>query len=189
MLYYKKIDDSLKRSDMQHECVISLLKEAVLNEYGICVSESDIFRTEYGKPYFPPETGIHFSLSHCSGLAVCLLSDKPCGADAEPVRDYRERVASRICSQNERSLLRAAQGDERDRIFTSLWTLKEAYAKADGRGISVMSGAEFYFDNGNICSSAPYCFKQFSLTDGGYIISVCLSLNSTDNDSIDLKML
>ena len=184
MLYYKKIDDSLNRSNIQHECVISLLKEAVLTEYGLRVSKSDILRTEYGKPYFPAETGIHFSLSHCSGLVVCLLSDKPCGADAEPVRDYRERVAARICSQDEKALLIAAEGDEKDRLFTSLWTLKEAYAKADGRGISVMSRAEFSFDNGNICSSVPYCFKQFSLADEGYIISICLSPDSTDKISL-----
>lgn len=183
------IDDSLKRSVIQHTCVISLLKEAVMAEYGVHISESDILRTEHGKPYFSPEKGIHFSLSHCSGLAVCLLSDKSCGADAEPVRDYRERVAARICSHNEMSLITAAEGDKRDRLFTSLWTLKEAYAKADGRGISVMSRAEFSFDNGDISSSAPYSFKQFFLPEGGYIISVCLSPDSGETDNLTLKML
>ncbi len=179
MLFYKTMDDRLNRRSVQHDCGIYLLKRAVMKSYGICVSEADIKRTEQGKPYFSPENGVHFSISHCRGLAVCLLSDKPCGVDCEPVRRYSKTVASRVCSSAEAELLCRAEGEERDVVFTSLWTLKEAYAKADGNGISVMRRAEFCRKDGVICANVPYNFEQLSLLEGKYIVSLCLSPGST----------
>lgn len=171
MLYIKRIDDNADRREVQHKAGIELLCQGVMQEYGICVCEDDISRTELGKPYFLEYPNIFFSISHCDGLAVCLISGCNCGADAEKIRPARDNVARRIFSEREASVYAGKQGSDKDFYFTSLWTLKEAYSKADGRGISVMKNADFCGENGINDHVNGYCFRQFS--DGEYIISLC----------------
>ncbi len=174
MLYYEYIDDTENTRSVQHNAGIALLKRGVMAEYGIDADESGIYRGEYGKPYFRSYPDIYFSISHCSGLAVCYISDRPCGADAENIRSSRDNVARRIFSVEELEAYNSKSGTDRDIFFTSLWTLKEAYAKTDGRGISAMKEISFDFCGSEIRSSLDgYRFSQRTVGGGEYIISVC----------------
>jgi len=90
-----------------------------------------------GKPY-SLNADIHFNLSHAGDLAVCAIADRPLGVDVEPVRpipDWRD-IASMVFSRQERHALELSAADQRDALFFSLWTRKEALAKASGEGIS-----------------------------------------------------
>lgn len=172
MLYTRFIDDSSDKRAIQHNAGIGLLQKGMKEEYGLEISEKDIIRSDFGKPFFKNYPHIFFSISHCEGLAVCLISNSNCGVDAERIRPVRDGVVRRVFSQDEKEWLYSRQGNERDIFFTSLWTLKEAFAKTDGRGISVMGNIGFFGDGKTICSSAEgYFFRQFF--DGKYIISVC----------------
>ena len=142
MLYCKRIDDSHDRRAVQHSEGISLLINAVRSEYGIMITESDISYGKLGKPYLPEYPRIFFSIAHCSGLAVCLVSDKVCGVDAEALRKVSAGSVKRVFSQAEEKLISSAPESDRDIIFTTLWTLKEAYSKADGSAIT-MEGRYF----------------------------------------------
>lgn len=176
MLYITKIDDSHDRRAVQHNAGISLLIKAVEHEYGTVISPNDIAYGSYGKPYLPCHPEICFNIAHCSGLAVCLISDKPCGVDAEKLRPISSGAFKRVFSPAESELIYSAPESSRDSIFTSLWTLKEAYAKADGRGLAAMSEAEFSFDGDNVISNTSLFFKRFFHED--HIISVCCSQTS-----------
>lgn len=172
MLRFIKTDDSLCRTD-QHNAAYSLLYDGIWQEYGVRISEKDIARGELGKPYLKCYPHIHFSISHCSGLAACLIADVPCGVDCEPVRNARDTVAQRVFSQSEFNRYMSLTERERDIYFTALWTLKEAYAKADGRGISVMKQGESEIRDGVFSSvSGMYC-RTF--TDDEFILSVCVA--------------
>ena len=89
-------------------------------------------RAPGGKPYFPDRPGLCFSLSHSGPWALCALGDGPVGADVEAVRPRREALL-RALSAQELAWFRGRGSRWED--FYTLWTLKEALAKQDGRGL------------------------------------------------------
>jgi 4'-phosphopantetheinyl transferase len=83
---------------------------------------------------------LRFNLSHTHGLVACALSfEHDVGVDVEHV-DRRvgiAEVAPRVFSPREREGLDAQETDALRRArFFELWTLKEAYIKAIGKGLS-----------------------------------------------------
>lgn len=102
-------------------------------------------RTDRQKPYIRPQMDdvppMRFSLSHTRGLAACALSrTTQIGLDAE--RDSRtldvDELATRVCSADETAQLDEVLASTRAARFLDLWTLKEAYVK--GRGIGITDG-------------------------------------------------
>ena len=86
---------------------------------------------EYGQPFVPGAPC--FSLSHCKeGIAVA-ADDQPIGIDIEGIRHADDALIERTMNEAEQAIIRAA--DELDRVFTRLWTQKEAVLKCLGTGI------------------------------------------------------
>lgn len=158
----------------QHSHAHKLLREC-LKPYKIDYSEDMINRMEYGKPELIWHDDIHFNLSHADGIAACIVSEKECGIDCENVREYRPRVAQRVFTAKELDLFNAVDENDRDLLFFRLWTLKEAFVKAVGKGISYpMNTVGFSFENNQInCTEQGYRFRQFIIRGGKYIVSVC----------------
>lgn len=80
-----------------------------------------------------------FNLSHTHGLVACAIAPGvDVGIDVEGVDRQvgAEEVATRFFSPGERADLARCPADERARRFFELWTLKEAYIKAIGKGLS-----------------------------------------------------
>ena len=90
---------------------------------------------EHGKPFIHHTPyAIHFSISHCkTGIAVA-VDDAPIGIDMESIRHADEGLIQRTMNKEERQLIANANANA-DRIFTRLWTQKEAVVKALGTGI------------------------------------------------------
>ncbi len=79
-----------------------------------------------GKPSL--DLPLHFCLSHCTGLILCVLSTAgPVGVDAEPLGHLNALPVRLYFSPQER----AWAGDDPDRLL-NLWTRKEAIVKAGG---------------------------------------------------------
>jgi 4'-phosphopantetheinyl transferase len=101
--------------------------------------------TEYGRPEvsaptMPAAPRLRFNLSHTDGLIICaIVSEQDLGVDVEDVRrrtQFRE-IAHRFFSAAEvEALLSLPPAQQRMRFF-QLWTLKEAYIKAQGIGLSL----------------------------------------------------
>ncbi len=95
---------------------------------------------DYGKPAINPDCGFRFNLSRRAGLAVCLVAQEvEVGVDAEALARGVEilAIADRIFSPKEiEQLEEASEYQKPDRALT-LWTLKEAYTKACGLGLSL----------------------------------------------------
>ncbi|MBK7582987.1 MAG: 4'-phosphopantetheinyl transferase superfamily protein [Myxococcales bacterium] len=93
----------------------------------------------YGRPEVS-DRSLRFSLSHAPGLVGCLVSaTADCGFDIEDttrVDDLLE-VARSVFAADECRLLESMPGAERRRRFFEIWTLKEAYVKARGMGLSL----------------------------------------------------
>ncbi|MEN8140711.1 MAG: 4'-phosphopantetheinyl transferase superfamily protein, partial [Thermodesulfobacteriota bacterium] len=97
----------------------------------------------HGKPrLICPESGpdIHFSLSHCrqlNGLAIRL--DQPLGLDIEDVdgRLDHQGLARRCFAPEETHQLATCPTPDKAAWFCRFWTLKEAFIKACGLGLSL----------------------------------------------------
>jgi len=86
---------------------------------------------EHGKPEW--DNGPFFSISHCkTGIAVA-VHDQPVGIDIETIRPVSEDLVLRTMNENEQKLIRESEHPER--VFTRLWTQKEAVVKCIGTGI------------------------------------------------------
>lgn len=80
--------------------------------------------------------GWHLSLSHSGGLSGCAVSGQPgIGLDLEPLdrHPHWQKVVRRWFTPDEQAWLLANNSHE---DFLRVWTLKEAWLKATGRGIA-----------------------------------------------------
>jgi 4'-phosphopantetheinyl transferase len=88
---------------------------------------------------------MHCSLTHTRGLAVCAIAASGVGVDAEYLdtqRDYTA-VADSYFSPDERRMLESASPDRRTELFFTLWTLKEAFAKATRTELESLGACSF----------------------------------------------
>lgn len=95
----------------------------------------------YGKPFIEENdavTPLYFNLSHTEGLVACLVSTNGnVGVDVEIIsnRETILEIAPTVFTPNELNALSA--GEDRILYFYRLWTLKEAYIKYMGKGLSI----------------------------------------------------
>ena len=87
---------------------------------------------KYGKPYLPgfPE----FSISHCKTAIAVAVDEEPIGIDVESIRHADDALLAHTMNKEEIEQIR--QAEVPDRMFTQLWTQKEAYLKCLGTGIT-----------------------------------------------------
>lgn len=108
----------------------------------------------YGKPYFEGLENASFNLSHSGYMVACALNSAPHGEIAEQVgvdiervcldTVRAERVAERYFNEAEKALLAPLLGDDEAfcRLFTRIWTKKEAILKYLGVGLTRISMAD-----------------------------------------------
>lgn len=117
----------------------ALLRCALSRYANVSVQDLLFARSEHGKPFLSDsDSSIYFNLSHCDDLAVLAVSARgELGVDIEIAgeRDYL-KIAKRYFHVDEIQALSACSETERKNLFYKLWTLKEAFFKATGGGIS-----------------------------------------------------
>jgi 4'-phosphopantetheinyl transferase len=94
----------------------------------------------YGRPELPPPwRRLRFNLSHTEGLVACIAClDFDCGIDVERARGPQSPAFIRhVLAPAEQRAVLAAPEAARSRLFQRYWTLKEAYVKARGTGLSL----------------------------------------------------
>jgi 4'-phosphopantetheinyl transferase len=140
----------------------ALTRVALSHAYSLPPQSWRFSRNEYGKPSPIPECGLRFNQSNSVELAVCLLAlPRPAagaaaaevGVDVESFSRAEEIVplAPRVFSAAECAQLDALPANELPDRALSLWTLKEAYIKARGMGLSLpLQGISFLFETANM---------------------------------------
>lgn len=175
----------------QHSHAHRLLSQC-LKEHGIdyAVGVTPVSLGKHGKPYLTERPELHYNISHAEGIAVAMVSRHECGIDCEPIRRYNPRVMNRVFSIAEREAVEAAPEAERELMFFRLWTLKEAYVKAIGKGLSFpFKEAAFAFEQDRIVADLKgCCFAQY-IIDGKFSVSVCEFAECCESHrSFDLQM-
>lgn len=111
-----------------------LLKEGLLQEYGIA-GNPEFSYGKNGKPFLRDYPDIHFNLSHCRKGILCVIDDREVGCDMEEIPASVDDALWECChSEAEKRQIMAAPDPMAG--FTKLWTMKEAYLKYTGEGIS-----------------------------------------------------
>ena len=83
--------------------------------------------------------GLRFNVTHAGGFAlIALARDREVGVDLEWIRpDFDYPPVATWFTPGEQQALAATVAERRRTAFYAMWTLKEAYAKALGRGLSL----------------------------------------------------
>ena len=86
-----------------------------------------------GKPYLADKPGTFFSITHSDKWVFLAVSDGEIGIDAQASRKVCPRLAARSTSPEELAWVK----EDTEPHFTRLWTMKEAYLKYTGSGLTV----------------------------------------------------
>lgn len=92
----------------------------------------------YGKPRLSGVSNYHFNVSHSGDWVVCLVDSDPVGVDVERVQAFEDGIARSFFAEDEyRFVLNGAQDKDKQLRFYQIWTAKESYIKAVGKGLSL----------------------------------------------------
>lgn len=94
---------------------------------------------EYGKPHLAYDVPLQFNLSNSHSVALYAVAmDQKVGIDVEYMQKDTQfsEIAERFFSSEENAALQKLPVEEQLAGFYRLWTLKEAYIKATGYGLS-----------------------------------------------------
>ena len=167
-------------ADRRRSLGAGLLLCYALKRQGVILSEDSIAEGDNQKPFLTGRNDLFFNLSHAKDRALCVTSPVEVGCDIEAVSTFRMNLAERFFAEEEvQTLSRQTDPDARTLLFYRLWTLKESFLKATGRGLSLpMNEFTIVFDD----TDAPHVLhflnqKQYLLTEysvpDGYCCSLC----------------
>lgn len=128
-----------------------MLKLALAHYYPHVDKKDWIFaHNSYGKPFIESPklpTPLYFNLSHSvDAIAIAISRDSEIGVDVERVRNLDEtevkstshlNISRSFFTENEYRNIVSLNYDEGFLLFWKLWTLKEAYMKYRGMGLSL----------------------------------------------------
>jgi 4'-phosphopantetheinyl transferase len=130
-----------------------LVRNALASVGGLPPSDWRFIAGKHGKPGIDPtlaHPGLQFNLSHTRGFVGCAVSfGDMIGIDVEALsRKIADLdVAERFFSPAEVAILRGTVQDQQSDTFLRFWTLKEAFIKATGEGLSrALESFSFVFD-------------------------------------------
>ncbi|MCM1084020.1 MAG: 4'-phosphopantetheinyl transferase superfamily protein [Clostridium sp.] len=177
-----------------------LLQEIVERELGLKPKDIVIGQGENGKPYLQGYPEFQYNISHSGDMVMMAYSGQELGVDIEELKVKDTKVAKRCFTSDEylyvlngTSGVDASAYDEhgqtvseaeskdkaeeaeikagRSRRFCEVWTLKEAYLKLSGKGISVPLSS-FEVDVINKCVKGE-TVKYYTGEVDNYIYAIC----------------
>lgn len=95
------------------------------------IDKYELIYNEYGKPFLK-DNKLFFNISHDNNLMVIAISDKNIGIDIEYLT-YNRFVLKKCFNEKEQHKVNDKVNKEKE--FTKIWVMKEAYVKMKGTGI------------------------------------------------------
>lgn len=125
---------------MQYRCIRGMLRNLLAHYLNTSPAWIEFSYAEHGKPSLRDHPPLRFNLSHSSDMAAfafCLAHEV--GVDIEYMREQKNLAGMirHVGSQQEQAELNALQEPEASQAFYRLWTRKEAFIKAMGRGLGM----------------------------------------------------
>lgn len=151
-VFYTPIDQKRDARRTAH----AFLKQVLARCTGNRTEAVRFTQSRYGRPELAPDgtdQPVRFNLSHTGDLAVCAVTlDHDIGVDVEHLeRPVNLSIADRFFSKQEADVFSRTEASLKQPLFFRFWTLKEAYAKATGRGLAIgLDQFSFDFDRPEI---------------------------------------
>ena len=177
----KKVNGFARSNDSQRSLLGELLARHLLHKAtGEPLPDEAFITGDKGKPAHDGFRGIHFNITHSGDWVAVALSSGCVGVDVERMRKIPEGVARRFFSEAENQWLDSAKSeDERKDIFFTLWTLKESFLKAIGKGLTkslssftILQKGNNHFELKQNEETKGFKLYNFEFRDG-YKLSVC----------------
>ena len=134
-----RIERLARESDRRRTLAAEVLMRRVLSSHlGVSEGEIIVERNQFNKPFLPG-ADIFFNLSHSADRVACAVDTAPLGVDLEKIRPLPEMmgIVTRYFSAGEQLTLESCPEPDRLDCFFMLWTLKESFVKAAGKGLSI----------------------------------------------------
>lgn len=133
------------------------------------------------KPQYQSKEGYrdyYFNISHSSDIVICAISMENVGVDIEKKCIFPQEIIDYIYSDNE---IKCCQND--NICAYKLWTRKESYLKAIGKGIHGIRDTKSLINKGKVSDNYEgYKFVELEI-DKEYEAVVC---TKTDTDDVNI---
>jgi 4'-phosphopantetheinyl transferase len=177
-----------KRKEDRYRTLIAdiLIRSIVSVKYGMSNEEINYIYNLYGKPFLDSNIDFSFNVSHSGSWVVAITGTRQLlGIDIEKIKPIEMEVAKRFFAAEEYEDLKSKEEQRRLSYFYDLWTLKESFIKAIGRGMVIPLDSfvikqknaigEFSIEQKE--SQYHFFFKQYHI-DSLYKLSVCATIDS-----------
>ncbi|MDD3367259.1 MAG: 4'-phosphopantetheinyl transferase superfamily protein [Lachnospiraceae bacterium] len=169
-----------------------LLERYILSKIDYSMEEMhsmEIQKVKKGKPVLFKLNGTgekvlsawQYNLSHSGNYVVAGYTKGNIGIDIQEPRNIVAGFARKVCAVSELTFLDKLSEKEKNAFLCRLWTVKEAFAKLTGEGLSI--GFERYrvdWSTGiltDLQNRKKACFREMDLSgqicEAGYTMSVC----------------
>ena len=173
-----------------------LLLYHALKERGLAFEELRYTYGPYGKPAFLGQDGFSYNLSHSGDYVMLAAAEQEIGCDIQRMGSENMKLARRFFTREEvQSLEALGESEERRDLFFRLWTLKESFLKATGRGLSLpLNAFQIVIGPDGMISPLPYDDgKTYHFAEPqpvpGYRCAVCMAdfLEKVECRVVDLR--
>ena len=154
-----------------------LIRKAAYEELDIPIEKVKISYNPYGKPFIDNVRYFKFNITHSGNYVAIAVSRYGVGIDIEKIENIDMGVAKRFFMKSEYQYIKSLSSEtEKINAFYMLWTLKESYIKAIGKGLKIpLNSFGFNIDKDihlvGQQIKKKYCFSSTKLH--GYSFSVC----------------
>lgn len=165
-----KRKNRIERFRFEKDKIISVCSELLIRNklseiLDVCPDEIKIDNYENGKPYVSNFNDIHFSLSHSGDMILLAVDKYRIGADTELIKKNCTSIAESFFTNSEYKNIMNSENPTKS--FYSVWTMKEAYLKMTGEGITKGLDNFDVFD-----AKMKEMFKTYSYSNK-YMTAIC----------------
>ncbi|MBJ8502858.1 MULTISPECIES: 4'-phosphopantetheinyl transferase family protein [Acinetobacter] len=165
-----------------------LVKTVLADKLGISPHEVNIQLHPNGKPFVEGSKAVYFNLSHSANIIVLAVTEAgEIGIDVEQVdREFEWRRVDSVLASSEIEWIKQNELIDPSSVyqrFFQIWTLKEAYIKCTGEGMSchlkklnfhVLPEHIQFLDSTNDAQKTEEYYFESYIYDCDFIFSICL---------------
>lgn len=160
-------EDAYKRHLLGYSMLNKVLQEKKI--------DGKIQYNRYGKPLI---NGIDFNISHSGNYVVLVIGNSEIGIDIEYKKERNIELIEKFFTEQEQQFIKSA--NDPLLAFYQVWTLKEAYLKAVGKGLyKKLSSFTIFPQNGTfVTEHIENCQLHQEVTDE-YVLSTVELIRGT----------
>jgi len=165
-----------------------LVKTVLADKLGISPHEVNLQLHPNGKPFVQGSKAVHFNLTHSADVILLAVTEEgEIGVDIEQVnREFEWRRVDSVLAQSEIEWIKEKELTDSSNVyqrFFQIWTLKEAYIKCTGEGMSrhlkmlnfhVSAEHIQFLDSTNDAQKTEEYYFESYIYESNFIFSICL---------------